>query len=199
MSTKRIGITLTVAALLLGAGSGWAFGPEGGEKKMRGKRAPEEAIAACREHVAGDAVTFANRRGVKMEAVCREIDGRLIAVPEKGGGGGRGPLERLAERLDLSPAQKGELRKLAAAEEERTAPQRQQLAESRKELKVLAQSEQFDETRARQIAMHQEAARTEQLVSHLRLRHEVWKLLTPAQRAKAEKFEEEFGGPPPQR
>lgn len=197
MMTRRMGMTLTVAALFLSAGPGWAGDSAAGDKRLRGKRVPQEAVAACKEHAAGDAVTFANRRGIKMEAICRDIDGRLVAVPEKGGAGRRGPLEHLAERLDLSAAQKSELQKLFAAEEERNAPQRQQLAESRKELKALTQSESFDEGRVRQLAAAQEPARTEQLVSHLRLRHGVWKLLTPAQRAKADRLEDEFGGPPP--
>lgn len=42
---------------------------------------PPEAFAACKGHVAGDPVTFAGREGEAIEAVCKEMDGKLVAEP----------------------------------------------------------------------------------------------------------------------
>ena len=44
---------------------------------------PPEAFAACKGKAVGDAVTFAGRDGEKLEAVCKEIQGKLVAAPDR--------------------------------------------------------------------------------------------------------------------
>ncbi len=43
---------------------------------------PPEAFAACKGKEVGDAVTFSGRNGEKLEAVCKEIQGQLVAAPD---------------------------------------------------------------------------------------------------------------------
>jgi hypothetical protein len=42
---------------------------------------PPEAITACKGKEVGDAVTFTGRNKDSIEAVCKEIEGQLVAVP----------------------------------------------------------------------------------------------------------------------
>lgn len=44
---------------------------------------PPEAFAACKGKAVGDAVTFAGREGEQVEAVCKEIQGKLVAAPDR--------------------------------------------------------------------------------------------------------------------
>lgn len=44
---------------------------------------PPEAFAACKGKAVGDAVTFSGRNNEQVEAVCKEIQGQLVAAPDK--------------------------------------------------------------------------------------------------------------------
>lgn len=64
-----------------------------GRGKDRPKGPPPEAIEACAGKSAGTSVVFTDRRGESLEAVCREKNGLLAAVPNKKpkGGDHQGP------------------------------------------------------------------------------------------------------------
>ncbi|GAB6062488.1 hypothetical protein [Deferrisoma palaeochoriense] len=68
--------------LVLGLGLSFLSAPA----RARGGRPPHgpppEAFEACEGKGAGDAVEFRGGRGELVEAVCREHDGRLVAVPK---------------------------------------------------------------------------------------------------------------------
>jgi len=83
-------IIRTAAGLLLLIGGAsatvWAMdGPPGRGSRMG---PPPEAIEACKDKSEGTAVEFTGRRGEKIKATCKLIDGQLAAVPD---GGFRGP------------------------------------------------------------------------------------------------------------
>lgn len=44
---------------------------------------PPEAFAACKGKAVGDTVTFSGRDGEQIEAVCKEIQGKLVAAPDR--------------------------------------------------------------------------------------------------------------------
>lgn len=74
---KRATLVLTLVALLSTVACG------GKDNHRRGRRhgPPPEAIAACEDRQAGDSVEFRGRNGEAVQATCREINGRLAAVP----------------------------------------------------------------------------------------------------------------------
>ena len=59
----------------------------------RHKGPPPDAIKACEGKKVGDSITFTGRRGETVRATCREIQGKLAALPVGGPpvGPNRGP------------------------------------------------------------------------------------------------------------
>lgn len=56
---------------------------EDSKRDERGQHGPPpEAIEACKDKKAGDAVSFKGRRGESLKATCQEVEGTLVAVPE---------------------------------------------------------------------------------------------------------------------
>ena len=53
------------------------------DRNGRPRGTPTEAIEACEGKAAGDSVRFTGRRGETMDAICQEVEGQLVAVPEK--------------------------------------------------------------------------------------------------------------------
>jgi hypothetical protein len=89
MNRYRIS-AIAVSLLLMGSTLVMADG-FGGPPPGRGNRQPPpEAIAACKDMNEGAEVEIATPRGDKLKAVCRQINGQLVAVPE---GAMRGPGE----------------------------------------------------------------------------------------------------------
>ena len=105
----------------------------------------------------------------------------------KGGGPGM-RMERMVEVLDLTDTQKEKVSAILKAEQEKTAPLRQQLAENREKMMQTTLSEKFDEAAVRAIATKQAQIKTEMMVSHARAKSEIHALLTPEQRTLAQKL-----------
>ena len=60
----------------------WAgFGPGG----SRGPEPPPQAIEACQEKSTGAMVQLATPSGETIKATCKQMGGKLVAVPEDGG------------------------------------------------------------------------------------------------------------------
>jgi Spy/CpxP family protein refolding chaperone len=192
---KALGILAVMALIPV---SVWAFGgPWGGG----GMGPPKEAIDACAGKKAGDAVRFTAPCGDNVSAVCRELGDRLVAAPERGPGftgrGRRGEgmgmgtgrhFERMARALDLTAEQKTQIRTVLDAEREKTAPLRQQLAETRDRMRRLVETVPYDEAAVRNLASSQEKTRVELIVSRTHALNRVYALLTPEQQEKARQF-----------
>lgn len=97
-------------------------------------------------------------------------------------------LARMAKKLDLTEAQREQVQAILASEREQAAPFRQQLAESRENLRRAIEAETFDEAAVRALAAGQNEARVELVVSRARARSQILALLSPGQRELAEKF-----------
>lgn len=102
-------------------------------------------------------------------------------------------LGRMACRLSLSAEQQTKIRALLVKEKQNSSKLLSNLAESRKQLRVVEESATFDETAFRTIASKVAQSEVELTVSRARVRSRINALLTPEQRAEAEKF------PPPLR
>jgi hypothetical protein len=77
---QTIKIATGMAMLVLLLFSGCAKDEKHSDSRHQGP--PPEAIKACEDKQVGDSVKFTGRRGEKLTAVCKEMNGTLAAVPE---------------------------------------------------------------------------------------------------------------------
>jgi Spy/CpxP family protein refolding chaperone len=99
-----------------------------------------------------------------------------------------GRMEAVADVLDLTQAQRTEIKGIIKSERETMGPLLKQLRESRKELRDAALNGTFDEAKVRAIATQQAQARTEMIVSRTRMANRIFALLTPDQKTLAKKL-----------
>ena len=187
---RKTAVILSIVAMVPAAG--YASGGHWGGGKPLGP--PQEAIDACAGKSEGDAVRFTMPCGDTVSGICRDVRGGLIAVPEgtfRGRHRGMCPgnrLARMARKLDLTEAQQEQVRAIQDSEREKTAPFRQQLAETRKKIREAIEAEPFDEETVRSLAKRRSEMRVELEVSRARTRSRIHALLTPEQRELAGKF-----------
>lgn len=186
---KTLGIAAIVAMI---PAAGFSFGGIWGGGIPKGP--PPEAVEACDGLSQGDAVQFTTLRGETVSGICRESQGKLVAVPEgrrcgmhRGKGPGKG-FARMARKLDLTETQQEQVKAILESERERVAPLRKQLAETREKIRQATLAEPFDEAAVRALAASQNEARVELAVSRAKARSRIHALLTPEQRERAEKF-----------
>jgi len=86
--------------------------------------------------------------------------------------------------LDLSDAQKAQVKDIMAKERPALRPLMQQLAQSRMQLQQYQVSGNFDENQVRTMAAQQAQLMTELTVQRARIQSEVIKVLTPEQKTK---------------
>lgn len=184
---NREQITRGLAVLALAAlvpAAGWSFDGAG-----RRQGPPPEALTACEGKKAGDAAEFTNRRGDKVEGICREIDGRLVALPEKARSGRH--LARLADKLDLTDEQQEKVATILSAERENVAPLLEKKRASRDQIRTAVHSGNGDEAALRALAAQEAAIEADLLVARAQDWQQINALLTPEQRQLASKL-----GPP---
>ncbi len=152
---------------------------------------PQEAVEACAGKKEGEAVRFKTPFGDNVSGVCREVRGKLIAVPEGGfsgpppvfeGKGPRGNIVRVIEALDLTKEQKEHVRRIIDAERGKTESLERQLAETREKLRKVMEAEPFDEGAVRVLAAGQEKTRVELFLSRALAERRILAVLTPEQR-----------------
>ena len=186
---KTLGI---LAILAMIPAYGYAFGGHGGGRHRHGP--PQEAIDACAGLREGDAVQFTTPRGDAVSGTCRQIRGQMVAVPEGGRSGGRmgkgsgRHFARLARALDLTDAQKEQVKTILEAEMEKVAPLRQALGETREKIRRAVEAEPFDEATVRTLAASQSETRTEMIVSRARVQSQIFALLSPEQQEQAKEW-----------
>lgn len=171
-----------LAVVVMVPASSWAFKGGRGEGRMG---PPSEAIEACKGKTEGTEVEFTTRRGDKVKATCR-----MMPVPEgfAGDEGPRGMKGRMAQELGLSDSQKKQVKELLKAEQEKSAPLRQQIEENREQLRKASLTAPFNEAAVRALAAKHAQLKTELIVSRARVGSEISALLTPEQRTQAEKL-----------
>ena len=97
-------------------------------------------------------------------------------------------LDMMAEVLDLTGEQRTQIKEIVAAERKATKPLVRQLREKRRELRTATESGAFDEAAVRSLAAGQAGTVTELIVAKARVKSKIFAVLTPEQRAKAEKI-----------
>lgn len=80
---RHFAIKKTITLIMLGAMLPVAACAADNNEERRGPHQgpPPEAIAACKDKSAGDKVTFKGREGESVAAICRSIEGMIVAVP----------------------------------------------------------------------------------------------------------------------
>ncbi|MGA6993368.1 MAG: Spy/CpxP family protein refolding chaperone [Candidatus Deferrimicrobiaceae bacterium] len=194
---RKMGATIRKTAVILALtamvpAAGFAFGGNWGNGKPKGP--PQEAIDACAGLSEGDKVQFTLPRGDTVSGICRDIRGGMVAVPEGGFSGrhrGKDPgqrIDRMAKKLDLTEAQKEQVKAILASERDKAEPLRQQLAENRENLRKAIEAEPFDEATVRALAESRNKTRVELVVSRARTKSRIFALLSPEQRELARKL-----------
>ncbi len=90
----------------------------------------------------------------------------------------------MLHRLDLTDAQKAQVKQIMTQERPALKPLMQQMAQGRTQLRQLALSGNFSEDQARSIATQQSQNMTEMMVQRARIENEVFQVLTPDQKTK---------------
>ncbi|MEN3110700.1 Spy/CpxP family protein refolding chaperone [Uliginosibacterium paludis] len=104
---------------------------------------------------------------------------------ERGEGERAGLLNpRLIKALDLSQAQRDELKKLADSDREARRTQREALMASRKALRDLVIGEQYSDARAKELAGRIATQDSAQILARAEQAHRMMQVLTPEQRTK---------------
>ncbi|MDD5762114.1 MAG: Spy/CpxP family protein refolding chaperone [bacterium] len=184
-----------LALLAMVPSFGWAI-EEFPDGRIR-QAPPREAVDACAGRKEGEVVRFNTPFRDNVPGVCRELRGKLIAVPEgvppgpTGGREGMGPegtFLLMVKVLDLTKEQEERIKDILDVELERIPPLVRQLAEYRKKLRQAVETEPFDEPTVRALATNQEKAHAEMVVSQARVESRILALLTPEQRRLARKL-----------
>jgi len=113
------------------------------------------------------------------------------------GFGHRG-FERMAEKLNLTDAQKAQVKQISEASRAKVKPLRENMRANRQQLKSLTENEPFNEAQVQTIANQQGAIAAQIIVEKERTKWEIFQILTVEQRAQAkqlkEQMEERFKG-----
>lgn len=72
-----------------------AYGSSGPDGREGGRRPPQEAFDACSGKSEGTVVEMTTPRGGVMKAVCKAVNGVLVAVPQRRP---EGPADRTGDR-----------------------------------------------------------------------------------------------------
>ena len=97
-------------------------------------------------------------------------------------------LEIMAEVLDLNETQQEQIRTIHEQERADMEGTVQQVREGREQMRVLLESDTFDEAAIRSLATSQASLKTEMFVSRARVKHEVLQLLNAEQQERAKKI-----------
>ncbi|NVN99971.1 MAG: Spy/CpxP family protein refolding chaperone [Geobacteraceae bacterium] len=104
------------------------------------------------------------------------------------GKSGDGFLQKMAKDLNLTGAQQEQVKAIITADREKNSPLMEKMEEKREQLFEAATAEKFDEAAVRTLAVQKAELEVEMAVSRAKIRNSINAILTPEQRAKAEKM-----------
>ena len=114
----------------------------------------------------------------------------LAQRPGKGFGHHGWMLKRMAKQLNLTDAQQTQIKGIMSAEREKMKPMMQQMRQNQQAQEANINGT-FDENQARAFAGKQAQIMTDLMVEKQRMRSEVFAVLTPEQRQKAQQLMQE--------
>jgi protein CpxP len=98
-------------------------------------------------------------------------------------------LGRMGDYLDLTDAQRTQMKSILAKEKSTMQPLLQQLAQGNQQMRQLEEASTFDEGKVRTLAGQQTQMLTEVMVQKARIKSELVQVLTPDQKTKLAAFE----------
>jgi protein CpxP len=104
---------------------------------------------------------------------------------------GHGPgdmVEHMSRELNLTDAQKAQVKTLIEAQHATEEQRHTKLDDLRKQIDAATANGQFDENTVRNLASQQSQLMTDQMVDHLRLHSQIYGLLTAEQKTKADQM-----------
>lgn len=112
---------------------------------------------------------------------------------QDGKGGGDHPIlrriiNRIADRLELTPEQRAQIRQILEDERPTVQPMVADLLATRAALKKATAGGTFDEAEVQRLAQHQGQTLGRLIVERERVKAQIYQVLTPAQREKADQF-----------
>lgn len=108
-------------------------------------------------------------------------------------------INRAATALDLTDEQKTRIKAIMEAEKPVVQPLIQQVAAQRQELRQATSNGQFNEAQVQELATKQGQTMTQLIIAKERVKAQIFAVLTPEQRAKAEQMHSRFMGRGPGR
>ena len=102
--------------------------------------------------------------------------------------------QRMAQQLGLTQAQQEQIKGILQSEKPKMQPLMQQLKQERQEMSSLTESGTFDEAAVRAAAGKQAQTETDLAVERARVKSQIFAVLTPDQRSKAQQMEKSFAG-----
>jgi len=119
--------------------------------------------------------------------------------PDKGermrGGGPQEMIEHISRELNLTDAQKEQVKTILEAQRATEEERHTKLDDIRKQIDAATANGQFDEAQVRPLANQQAQLMADEMVDHLRMHSKLYSLLTTEQRAKADEMMKKHGEP----
>lgn len=123
----------------------------------------------------------------------------VFALAQGHMGGGdkmRGDMvEHIARELNLTDAQKEQVKAAFEAQQTVEEQRRAKLDEIRKQIDAATANGQFDEALVRPLATQQAQLQAESMIDHLRMHAKLYSMLNAEQKAKADEMMKRHGGP----
>ncbi|HBB89650.1 MAG TPA: hypothetical protein DC047_18750 [Blastocatellia bacterium] len=126
------------------------------------------------------------------------IGATVFALAQHQGEKMRGPgpgdmVEHMSRELNLTDAQKAQVKTLFEAQHATEEGRHTKLDDLRKQIDAATANGQFDENTVRNLASQQSQLMTDQMVDHLRLHSQIYGLLTAEQKTKADQMMKRHG------
>jgi protein CpxP len=111
------------------------------------------------------------------------------------GGGPQDMVEHISRELNLTDAQKEQVKTILEAQHATEEERHTKLEDIRKQIDAATANGQFDEAQVRPLANQQAQLMADEMVDHLRMHSKLYSLLTAEQKAKADQMMKQHGGP----
>jgi protein CpxP len=111
------------------------------------------------------------------------------------GGGPQEMVEHISRELNLTDAQKEQVKSILEAQHATEEERHTKLDDIRKQIDAATANGQFDEAQVRALANQQAQLMADEIVDHARMHSKLYSLLTAEQRAKADEMMKKHGEP----